>query len=543
MNLRLRDVMYTGFYWVDLSGHIFTGYIQMIVAPVGFTNRAAGVGEKAEEMFLSCGRHPAVINLKTGVSKEGILIAQYMDVIDETGAYAFSGSSKMALESSFFLSCYKCPNMKFTGKTVYTNTPPLTAMRGAGNPQVHFAVESQMDIIAEKLGMDPIELRRKNYARVGDIFYGQGIDVTTTIKSCGLEGLFEKGSRLIGWSEKKKLLPARNAKNPRFRRGVGMAKGFHTTGAGSAEPSKFILDYSGALIRVNEDGSICLLSAACDMGTGTLSAHAAIAAEVMGIGIEEVHIALASDTDSTFSDVVTHASRGIYSGGLAVREAAENAKAQLLEWAEQIMEVPKEKIKIENGMVIAEDFPEKTRTLRDIVETATLQGWGTCFGQAAVRPTACPPHFTVCFAELEVDTLTGKVELIQAVMGADPGIAISKKGVEGQLGGAFQMGAGFALSEDTIFDGKDGRLLNGNFHGYKALYANDIPRLDCILEETFEPTGPYGAKGVGEGGTNPVAPAIINAIYDAIGVRIKELPATPEKILAGLKNITEQVKT
>ena len=252
----------------SFGAHIHTGWIEPICAFLALLTGKPVRGEKTrEEMFLSCGRHPMVMKLKTGVKKDGTVVAQSFDVIDETGAYAVSGESKMVLAGGWFLSMYKCPNMKFTGKTVYTNTPPLTAMRGAGNPQVNFAVESQMDIIAEELGIDPVSLRLKNHINTGDTFYGQGPDVVCVVQSCGTEELLKRGAEAIGWGTR----ADHSTDRPWVKRGIGMARGFHTSGAGSPKPSKFILDYSGAMVKVNEDGTAVLINAAADTGGGSMS--------------------------------------------------------------------------------------------------------------------------------------------------------------------------------------------------------------------------------------------------------------------------------
>ncbi|MCK5554096.1 MAG: molybdopterin-dependent oxidoreductase, partial [Deltaproteobacteria bacterium] len=296
----------------SFGAHIHTGWIEPICAFLALLTGKPVRGEKSrEEMFVTCGRHPMIMTLKTGVKKDGTLVAQRFDVIDETGAYAFSGESKMVLAGGWFLSMYNCPNMKFTGKTVYTNTPPLTAMRGAGNPQVNFAVESQMDIIADEMGIDPIVLRLKNHIKEGDTFYGQGPDVVCLVESCGTEELIRRGVEKIGWTRR----DDHRTEKPWVKRGIGMARGFHTSGAGSPKPSKFIMDYSGAIVRMNEDGTAVLINAAADAGHGDLSAHAAIVAEELGLNYDDVLVPM-GDTNTTLFDVPTHASRATYGAGL-----------------------------------------------------------------------------------------------------------------------------------------------------------------------------------------------------------------------------------
>lgn len=512
------------------GAHIHTGWIEPICAFLAIMTGRPVRGEKTrEEMFLSCGRHPMVLKLKTGAKRDGTIIAQALEAIDDTGAYAVSGESKMVLAGGWFLSMYRCPHMRFTGKTVYTNTPPLTAMRGAGNPQVNFAVESQMDMMAEALGIDPIDLRLKNHICQGDLFYGQGPDVVCRVESCGTEELLRKGAEQIGWEGR----GDHSTDRPWVKRGIGMARGFHTSGAGSPQPSKFILDYSGAIIKMNDDGTAVLINAVADAGCGSLSAHAALAAEEIGLRYEDV-IVYMGDTNMTPFDVPTHASRGTYGAGLAVKEAASKMKGTLLRWASEIFETPAATLAAAQGRIFVAHAPDMGLTIREVVQTAQNMGWGTATGEASVRPGACPPHFTVTFVEVEVDTLTGIVRVIRAVQGADAGTTVNINNVKGQVAGGLHMGLGFALMEDTCFD-EQGKVVNPNFLDYKMLLAEDMPDVETVLADTYEPTGPFGAKGIGEGATNPVAAAVTNAIYNAVGVRITDLPATMEKIFKALR--------
>ncbi len=512
------------------GAHIHTGWIEPICAFLALMTGRPVRGEKSrEEMFLSCGRHPMVLNLKTGAKRDGTIVAQELDVIDDTGAYAVSGESKMVLAGGWFLSMYRCPHMRFTGRTVYTNTPPLTAMRGAGNPQVNFAVESQMDMMAEALGIDPVDLRLRNHIRRGDLFYGQGPDVVCRVESCGTEELLRKGAERIGWDRRGDHATDR----PWVKRGIGMARGFHTSGAGSPEPSKFILDYSGAIVKMNEDGTAVLINAVADTGCGSLSAHAAIVAEEIGLKYEDVIITM-GDTDVTPFDVPTHASRGTYGAGRAVRQAAGKVKETLLRWASEMLETPAADLASAQGRIFVADAPETGLTIREVVQTAQNRGWGTAIGEASVRPDACPPHFTATFVEVEVDTRTGVVRVIRAVQGADAGTTVDVNNVKGQVAGGLHMGLGFALMEDTRFD-EQGRVVNPTFRDYKLLLAEDMPDVETVLAGTYEPTGPFGAKGIGEGATNPVAAAVTNAIYNAVGVRVTDLPATMEKVFKALR--------
>lgn len=518
------------------GAHIHTGFIENICAFLALRTGRPVRGEKTrEEMFLSCGRHPMLLDLKVGFTKEGKIIGLHADVTDDTGSYAFSGSSKMMLAAGFTLSMYKCPNLRMSGRSVYTNTPPLTAMRGAGNPQATWAMECLMDEVAEILKIDPIELRKMNMLSVGDRFYGQGPAVISTIRSNGTLPLLEKGAAAIGWKNR----GCGNGNTPYpdkpwIKRGIGMARGFHTSGCGSEKPNKFIIDVSGAIIKMNEDGTATILNAAADCGGGNMSVYCSMVAEIVGLRYEDVHIKI-GDTDCTIFDGATHASRGIYGAGQPVVKCAEDIRQQVIEWGARIFGCGLEDLEIENSRMFLVADPSKNKSVGEIVLKGISSGWGNICATSTVRPQACPPHFTVIFAEVDVNTITGQVDIIKIISGVDAGTILNRNNVEGQIIGGVHMGAGFALMEDTVFDKKSGRPLNAQFGDYKILTSMDMPPVEIITEETWEPTGPLGAKGVGEGVTNPVAPSIANAIYDACGVRIRDLPCSPEKILKGLQ--------
>jgi len=200
-----------------------------------------------------------------------------------------------------------------------------------------------------------------------------------------------------------------------------------------------------------------------------------------------------------------------------------------------MLEAPVEDLVAEGGKIFVAGTPERWVTIKEVVKTAQSSGWGSAAGEASVRPDACPPHFIVCFVEVAVDTQTGQVKVLRAVTGADVGTPINRNSVEGQIAGGLHMGLGFGLLEDTRFDKSTGKVLNPNFRDYKTLASLDMPSIEMMIADTFEPTGPFGAKGVGEGVTNPVAAAVANAVYNAVGVRVKDLPISVEKILRALR--------
>jgi CO/xanthine dehydrogenase Mo-binding subunit len=497
------------------------------------------IEQSREEMFLDGGRHPVVIRLKTGLKKDGTLTAMDMRLIDDVGAYSL-GTGTCKLQCGFFMSMYRCPNKRFDGYSVYTNTPPRGAMRGAGNPDQTFAVESQMDIIAEKLNMDPIELRMKNHLGVGTTFWGQGPDVYCTVQSDGTEQLIKEGAKRIGWEHRKSTIPAKD--KPWIKRGIGMARGFHTSGASSGageRPSSVILDYSGAIVKMNEDGTANLTLAIADMGTGNLSSIAAIVAEELGIHYRDVLVTQA-DTDTTLWEQVTHASRSLYSVGTVAIKASNSAKKNVLEWASRMLSVPVNQLETKNGRIYPKAAASEGISFKEVLEYASSQNWGTAIGTASGCAPACPPHYVVTFVEVDVDTMTGEVKVARAVHGADVGTPIIPNIVQGQLIGGLHMGMGYALTEGVIYDRTKGQVLNANFRDYKLLTPLDMPQVETYLADIQEPTGPFGAKGVGEGALNPVAPAVYNAIYNATGARIFTMPITPEKVLEALENKQSQ---
>ncbi len=486
-----------------------------------------------EECFIEGGRHPAIIKVKTGVKKDGTFTARDMRFIDAHGAYA-SGSSIVKLACGFFLSMYRCPNQRFDGFSVYTNTSPIGVMRGAGNPQMNFAVESQMDIIAEKLNIDPAELRLKNHLREGDVFYGQGVDVSSIVHSCGVPQLIKEGARRIGWEDRNTTTLVKD--RSWIKRGKGMAYGFHTSGGASERPSSVLLDYSGAMVKMNEDGVASLVIACADFGSGNSSSIAAIVAEELGIRYEDVIVADA-DTDVTPFEYGTHASRSLYSVGSAAKAAAHNTKKVILDWASRMLSVPADQLEARDRRVYVKTDHARGLTIQEVLENAQSEVWGgTAMGTASQRAPACPPHFVVTFIEVEVNTLTGEVKVVCAVHGADVGRLISPNIVRGQLIGGVHQGIGYALTENVVYDPLDGHVVNPNFRDYKLLTPLDMPRVETFFADTHEPTGPFGAKGIGEGATNSVAAAVYNAVYNAIGVRIYTMPITPEKILQGLRS-------
>ncbi len=495
---------------------------------------------REEDMMDHCA-YQMYFRLKVAAKKDGTIVAGELENVMDIGGHQIQAYPLLGCLLGWFVSLYKWKNIKYRGVAVYTNKVPSCAFRGYGNPQITWAVETIIDELAEAIGMDPVEFRLKNYVGRGDLFWGQGPTVKSIVKSDGVPELLRKGAELIGWSKR----PKPGEQKGRFRRGIGVGRGFHTSGAGG-KISGEVIDYTGCILKVNEDGSVDYITALQDHGGGTLEAHAKIIAEELGVPLDKINIVWA-DTKTTVYDVCTHASRGTYVGGEAARRAAQIVKRKLLEYAvrllgdvvnpEALSIKPDEKLG--QGVIYVEGMPDKKITVGEVAREAWQRNWGSIAAVVSYRATNSPPAYTVYFVEVEVDTWTGKVRPVRVVAGADVGTVVNPDLAAGQLHGGFAQGWGMAVLEDTPYDPKTGELAcRGFITDYKILTAQDMPSLEnfqVIFASTYEPTGPYGAKGLGESALNPVAGAVANAIYNALGVRFYELPITPEKILKALK--------
>jgi xanthine dehydrogenase molybdenum-binding subunit len=516
---------------------IHTNPVILITAALALkAGRAVKIVQSREEDMLDHCRYPTRYRLKLGAKKDGTLVAGEMEAWVDIGCHHVQALAYLGVLAGWWHSLYRLPNLSYRGTAVYTNKAPTCAMQGYGAPQVTFGVESSMGMLAEKLGIDPIELRLKNYVGLGEIFWGQGPTVRSLIHSDGVEELMRRGSELIGWRDR----PDPAAQAGRLRRGIGMARGFHTSGTGAPVPGE-VKDYTTAMVKVNEDGSIDVLTALMDHGGGTLDAVAKLVAEEFGVPFEKVGISPA-DTRSTGYDVCTHATRGVYCGGGAVLEVARQAKQVLLEYASRILDAPVDSLKTRpdpesgQGLIYVEGMPERHLTLEEAATTAMNKDWGTAIAAKSVRMVNCPPAYTCYFVEVEVDMETGAVRILRVVAGSDAGVVINPRLAEGQLQGGFYRGAGMALLEDTDYDMRTGQLTNrGLLTDYKMLGAADLPdpeNFQVIFADTVEPTGPMGAKGIGEAALNPVPAAVAAAVQNATGIWFKKLPILPEEILA-----------
>ncbi len=476
-----------------------------------------------EDFIVRESRQPFIQTGKMGVKRDGTIIAMQTRSFGNAGAYFTHSGGTSGLHMRGFLGLYRCPNMTGEADIVYTNIPVSGAMRGYGNAATMFALEQLIDMAAEKIGIDPVEFRLRNIRKAGEPSQVPTIPIeTSTLDEC-----IRLGAEKIGWKEKR----ARKGEGVR-RRGVGMASTMHPTGAYPG-----LVSHSSAFIKLNEDGSANLAISPGEMGQGSLGIFAQIAAEELGLHAEDIHI-VTGDTDVTPFDPGSFATRTTYTIGNAVVGAAREAKSQILERAAKMLEVSAKELDIKDRRIYLKAAPEKGLSAAEVVKGAiyNFKREGLqIIGKYTFEPTNNPPSFQAGFTEVEVDTETGEVKVLKIVVVHDIGRAINPMNVEGQLEGGIVQSIGYALTEDYVINKDTGVVESDNFTTYKIPSLLDLPEIEVILVEHPVPSGPFGAKGVGEPAFEAIAPAIANAIYHAVGVRIKELPITPEKILKALE--------
>jgi len=486
------------------------------------TGRPVRMAFTREEDFMATEtRHPMTIRMKTGATRGGIVTANEVEIVSDVGGYGTHYVGVIADCLSTGVGLYKILNYSFSATAVFTNKSLCGALRGYGNPQMNFAQESQMDIIAEKLRMDPLELRLKNYRRLGEI----DPVLKEEIRSNGLQECLEKGAKASGWQKKRRPTPIKGTR----KRGIGLSVMLHGTGAGKALP-----DPAAATVMINADGSVNLVTAAADEGQGNRTVLAQIAAETLGIDFDKISVS-ETDTETTPLDCGTHGSRQAYSGGLAVKAAATEARKKLFAYAKKELGIHAAQLRIKAGRIFEAENPANKILIGDLMRKTQIEDMSVCeqvIGSAAGVAPAMPGYYGAIFAEVEVDIETGEVKVLKLTTAFDVGRAINPGLVEGQITGGAVMGMGFALTENLLLN--DGQILNGSFADYRLLRACDVPEIVPIIVESNEPTGPYGAKGIGEGCMVNVASAISNAICHATGVRLTDLCMTPESILQGL---------
>lgn len=518
-------------------------YIAILLAYV--TRKPVKIVYTREEEFCHTStRQPAIVNIAQGCDKEGRLTFRDVSMILDNGAYTSWGATTPSVMMMPISSLYKVPNVRYEAKCIYTNNTWSQAMRGYGNPQATFAIDSNMDQLADAAGIDPMEFRLINANEPGECT-PQRFKITT----CGLKECIQEVGRKLDWENRKKG-------DRRDGRGIGMASLIHVGGGARVYKS----DGCGTIIKVDDFASINVFTGATDIGQGAETVIAQMVADELGVRLEDIKI-IDNDTDVCPWDVGVHASRTTFVAGNSAVMAARKVKEQILQIAAGYVDRWKDKdgnkqqtkldeepenLGIKDSMVYALNAPEKMIPLSRILRGAHFSKGGTMitaeyfydpdnenldreFKGNLSKTYAYGTHGV----EVEVDKATGKVKILKYIAAHDVGRAINPMLLEGQIYGAAAMGAGYALTEQLILE--KGKVMNANFRDYKMLTAKDKIPVEPVIIETMDQDGPYGAKGIGEPGCVPSAPAIANAIYDAIGVRIKDLPITPEKILTALK--------
>jgi 4-hydroxybenzoyl-CoA reductase subunit alpha len=494
-------------------------------------------------------RHPMWITVKTGVTKDGILKATSLKAIADGGAYTRMSPLTMFLVGTCMTLPYKLPNFKYDAYNYFTNNPSSAAMRGHGLYHSRFAADVQLDMIAEELGLEPVEIRLRN--AIENPEPGKVYETVNEVHmaTCGVKECIEKVAEAIDWEKRKKTKKEDGYK----AYGIGFSAATYNSGTKLSAHNA-----CAAIIRVCEDGSVNYLTGATDVGQGSDTIMCAIAAEVLGIGLEDIDL---KRVDSAFTpvDPGSYGSRVTVLAGQAARNASLDAKRQLLEVAAQQFGVKPEDVEIKNKQVFVKTNPQRSMSWERLVRTACYEtpgkviigrGYSTqgisLLGLAdfskGVGDIGTNYSFTAQASEVEVDVETGVVKCTDnSVIAHDCGFPLNTQAVETQVqGGAYHQGISAALYEEFKMD--RGQTLNANLIDYKRPRAYEAPMTQVIHVVTNDPYGPFGAKEASEGSCCSAPPAVINAIYDATGVWIKNLPAQPEKVFWALKAKIEEKK-
>jgi CO/xanthine dehydrogenase Mo-binding subunit len=484
--------------------------------------------ERIEEFIASPTREPCLIHLRTAADRDGRLLARDARVVIDNGAYVSWGSTTPYVMLSTTAGLYRVPAVRFDTTIVYTNNPYSGSMRGYGNLESTFAIEAQMDDLAERLGLDRVEIRRRNATRPGDV-NPQGSVITSCAMTECLDAVEREMSKAAG-----------EAPRPGWRRGVGYAAMFHVGGGARVYRS----DGCGAILRLDDFGKVSLLTGASEIGQGSETVLAMIVAEELGLPLGRVEV-VNSDTTIKPWDVGVHASRTTFIAGNAALLAARALKGKLLALAASVMDERPDDLEMAAGRVRVKGHPERSLEYDRVVRAGHFrEGGRTLVAEAFYDPpsemlskdlrgnVSAAYGFAAQAALVEVSEATGQVQVLKVASAHDVGRALNPLAAEGQIHGGIHMGLGYALSEELRIE--EGRVLNPQFMEYALLAAADMPEIVIHLIETVDEAGPFGAKGLGESGVIPVAAAVANAVKDAVGVRLTELPMTPERVFRAL---------
>lgn len=520
---------------IDLFSHEFCAALLSLKS-----GRPVKIEASRDEIF-SAYRHgqPLIVELKTGVKKDGTLLAQQIRVINNCGAYRGSGAVIIFLSWGFVMLPYRLPNLKYEGFAVYTNNPVRAPQRGHGAPQIRFAVDSQLDMIAAELGMDPIGIRLKNARQSGET-----LPNGDNVHNCGLSQCIQKAADHTGFQQKYGCKRSTAGPTDPIRRGIGIGVSSYFSG------SLIYPNSSSVVVKMNDDGSATLLTGALDIGQGAETILCQIVAEELKIPVDEIEV-IAADTETTPVDIGSWISGNAYVTGNAARVAATEVRKKLLELAAEELEANPEDLVFENKSVYVAGSPDRRLSYEQLIFAGIRKRRGDpLIGEGHWRTMRDVPFhpslattkgrwsenyaFDAQVAEVEVDTETGIVRLLRAVTAHDCGFPINPLLVEGQIDGQVSMALGHAFMEEVRMEA--GRTLNPSFLEYRMPTIHQVAVSEHIdvITESYQKDRPFRTKEVGEGYVSAILAAIANAIYDAVNVRLFETPFTPEKILKGL---------
>lgn len=480
---------------------------------------------RQEEFVAGRHRHGTTTTVRMGVKNDGTVTAVHATTIMDTGAYLSSGPGVIRRAGQGALYLYRCANVQYDGYLTYTNTPSGGSYRALGAPQGHFALESLADTISEALGIDPLEFRLKNHVGLegqpgervtpaNEVLDTQPVEGGVPFSSNGLRECLQIGSEAIDWGQ-----PSEQPESGNLRRGKGMGMFIYRGGAGGR---------SIARMRLESDGSLRLLTGLMDVGEGSLTVMPQIAAEELGVGYSQVLVTF-GDSETTPEAPLTAGSTATFSTGTATKEAARQLKARIIEVVAPLLDTEPSNLQITDDGVEHIQYPERSVSFAQIAESA-----GEIEIEAAISPGSRDHvinSFGAHFAEVEVDTDTGQVRVLRYIAAHDSGRILNPKLAINQVEGGVSQMLGFTLSEQMLTDPRNGVTLNASFLEHKSPSLQDFPEMQVLFADVVDPIGPFGAKALGEPPSIGVAPAVANAIYNAIGVRIRDLPLTPDRVL------------
>lgn len=510
----------------SMIGGAFGGKIDLITEPITAllamkTGRPVKLElSRREDIVFSRCRHAMDVTIKTGVDNRGNIVAQDVIAIMNAGAQTSATMSVCWAMGGKLFKSYKTPNLRYRGVPVYTNTIVASAMRGFGSPQLNVPQQCQMARIAQDLGISLIDFQLQNLVDPYDTDLSNGEALgNAQVKAC-----VEKGAAMFDWEGKLQQIQADDS--PRYKVGVGMATAVHGNGIYGVMP-----DYSGMMLKLNEDGSATLFTGVCDMGNGAITVQTQVIEQVLGIPRDKI-TCVQSDTETTLWDLGVYASRSTFVGAHAVKKVAEQLRLSLAKEAAELLGVEMDTLLFADETVFSQDNPCKKATLQEVMTHAHQTHEQGLSAIATFANCSTAMSYGAHFARVVVDIQTDEIQVTDYVAIHDAGFALNPLAVEGQMEGGIQMGLGYGLCEEIRYD-QQGRVATNTFKAYPLFNATQMPKIQVGLVESFEQAGPFGAKSIGECATAPVASAVVNAVAQALGKPITQLPLTKEGYRVG----------